>query len=339
MPVQSAPESSDPFIKKDVRHQSVLGQPGNSRSLSHGSLPSENAESLAGMKQGHINAPPRDVNNSTRTASSFQLDKRGSQNIVGKISGTSSNAKHSEVQPHIKDPSLRSVSEEKDLMESKTRFPASGGRGQRYVYTVKNSSSKSSGPGPAPRVNRADSRGFMRRPNRNTQRTEFRVRESVEKRHTSSSVSTDQFELDNKSNFNGRGIGMSGRTGSRKSYTNKMGKQPVESVGENSHGMDSGSTAEKVEGKESTKAISHSGQSNLKRNLCSEEDVDAPLQSGIIRVFEQPGIEAPSDEDDFIEVRSKRQMINDRREQREKEIKAKSRVAKVYNLLRSYLIA
>jgi hypothetical protein len=48
-----------------------------------------------------------------------------------------------------------------------------------------------------------------------------------------------------------------------------------------------------------------------------------------VRVFEQPGIEAPSDDDDFIEVRSKRQMLNDRREQREKEIKAKSRVSKV----------
>ncbi|KAK4858457.1 hypothetical protein QYF36_016656 [Acer negundo] len=58
-------------------------------------------------------------------------------------------------------------------------------------------------------------------------------------------------------------------------------------------------------------------------------DVDAPLQSGIVRVFEQPGIEAPSDEDDFIEVRSKKQMLNDRREQREKEIKAKSRVTKM----------
>ena len=105
--------------------------------------------------------------------------------------------------------------------------------------------------------------------------------------------------------------------------------------------MDSGSRGEKVDGKESakTQGFSHSGQSNLKRNLCSEEDVDAPLQSGIIRVFEQPGIEVPSDEDDFIEVRSKRQMLNDRREQREKEIKAKSRVAKViifvctYNLI------
>lgn len=331
MPVQSGPESSDSFIKKDIRHQSVLGQPGNSRSLSHSSLPSENA---AGIKQGQ-NAP----NNNTRIASSFQLDKRGSQNVVGKSSSTSSNAKHSEVQPHIKDAYLHSVSEEKDLMESKSRFPVSGGRGQRYVYTVKTSSSKSTGAvlGPAPRVNRADSRGFTRRPNRNTQRTEFRVRESAEKREPSSSLSADQFGLDNKSNVTGRGIGMSGRTGSRRSYTNKMGKQPVESVGENSHGMDSGSRAERVEGKESTKSqsVSHSGQSNLKRNLCSEEDVDAPLQSGIIRVFEQPGIEAPSDEDDFIEVRSKRQMINDRREQREKEIKAKSRVAKVPRKTRS----
>ena len=57
--------------------------------------------------------------------------------------------------------------------------------------------------------------------------------------------------------------------------------------------------------------------------------MDDPLQSGIVRVFEQPGIEAASHEVDFIEVRSKRQMLNDRREQREKEIKAKSRVAKV----------
>ncbi|KAK1557984.1 hypothetical protein Q3G72_035374 [Acer saccharum] len=66
-----------------------------------------------------------------------------------------------------------------------------------------------------------------------------------------------------------------------------------------------------------------------KRTIRSGEDVDAPLQSGIVRVFEQPGIEDHIDEDDFIEVRSRRQMLNDRHEQREKEIKAKSRVTKV----------
>ncbi|KAK1557927.1 hypothetical protein Q3G72_034330 [Acer saccharum] len=75
--------------------------------------------------------------------------------------------------------------------------------------------------------------------------------------------------------------------------------------------------------------IPHFEEGNHKRTIRSGEDVDAPLQSGIVRVFEQPGIEDPSDEDDFIEVRSKRQMLNDRHEQREKEIKAKSRVTKV----------
>ncbi|KAK1571378.1 hypothetical protein Q3G72_015850 [Acer saccharum] len=70
-------------------------------------------------------------------------------------------------------------------------------------------------------------------------------------------------------------------------------------------------------------------EGNRKRTIHSGEDVDAPLQSGIVCVFEQPGIEAPSDEDDFIEVRPKRQMLNNQHEQREKEIKAKSRVTKV----------
>ncbi|KAG6549004.1 hypothetical protein Mapa_009446 [Marchantia paleacea] len=57
----------------------------------------------------------------------------------------------------------------------------------------------------------------------------------------------------------------------------------------------------------------------------SPDVVEASLQSGIGQAFEQPGTEAPSDEDDFIEVRSKRQMLNDRREQKEKEMKAKTK--------------
>ncbi|KAK7331079.1 hypothetical protein VNO77_25292 [Canavalia gladiata] len=334
VPVQTGPETSDSFIKNEIRHQSIDCQPGNSRNLSQGSLPSEDAESIAGLKQSRIEAP-HDANNSTRTIASFQLDKQASQNVVGKSSNISSNAKESEVLPVTGDASLHSVSKEKDVMESKAQFPASGGRGKRFVFTVKTSNSRSSGP--APRNNRPDSGGFMRRPRRNMQRTEFRVRESAEKRQSSGSILTDQFGLDNKSNISGRGLSISGRPGPRKAMANKLGKQTVESATETSHGMDSGSRAEKVDGKESTKtqSISHSGQSNLKRNLCSEEDVDGPLQSGIIRVYEQPGIEAPSDEDDFIEVRSKRQMLNDRREQREKEIKAKSRVAKVQRKPRS----
>ncbi|KAJ3697146.1 hypothetical protein LUZ61_000851 [Rhynchospora tenuis] len=60
---------------------------------------------------------------------------------------------------------------------------------------------------------------------------------------------------------------------------------------------------------------------------------DDVLESGVVRVFEQPGIEVPSDADGFIEVRSKKQMLNDRRVKRErekeKEIRPKPRMQKV----------
>ncbi|GKC55794.1 hypothetical protein Tco_1083392, partial [Tanacetum coccineum] len=39
---------------------------------------------------------------------------------------------------------------------------------------------------------------------------------------------------------------------------------------------------------------------NLKRNI-PQEDVDAPFESGVVRVFKQPGIECPCDEDDYIQ--------------------------------------
>ncbi|TXG47607.1 hypothetical protein EZV62_026901 [Acer yangbiense] len=41
---------------------------------------------------------------------------------------------------------------------------------------------------------------------------------------------------------------------------------------------------------------------NCRDSINHAVDVDAPLQSGLVHVFEQPGIEAPSDEDDFIEA-------------------------------------
>ena len=150
-------------------------------------------------------------------------------------------------------------------------------------------------------------------------------------------VSSNHSGLDDKSNISGRGAGISSRTGSKKgAVLNKPLKHTFESEGSGpiiSREVDPVGRAEKGIGKEAltkNQSSSRAGEGNLKRsNICAGEDVDAPLQSGIVRVFEQPGIEAPSDEDDFIEVRSKRQMLNDRREQREKEIKAKSRVAKV----------
>ncbi|XP_019423145.1 PREDICTED: uncharacterized protein LOC109332612 isoform X3 [Lupinus angustifolius] len=315
--VQNSPDTSDRFVQNESMPYSVDNQPGITRHLSRGSLPSENAENINGLKKG---------TNSTVIVTGLPVDTQRSQNSVGNTSPATAN--ESNGQPLARDASIHSVPKEKDFMDSKAHHPVSVGRGRRYVFSVKTPGSRSSGPAA---TNHSDSRGFLRRPHRNIQRTEFRVRETAKKRQSCSSVLSDHFGSDNNSNINGRGAGISGGTGPRKTSADKLGKQTVESTTENSQQIDSRSRTDKVDGKESTKtrSISHFGHSNLNRTLCSEEDVDAPLQSGIIRVFEQPGIEAPSDEDDFIEVRSKRQMLNDRREQREREIKAKSQSTKM----------
>ncbi|KAK8969403.1 hypothetical protein KSP40_PGU017180 [Platanthera guangdongensis] len=70
-------------------------------------------------------------------------------------------------------------------------------------------------------------------------------------------------------------------------------------------------------------------QENLSKSGILEDDIDAPLQSGIVRVFHQPGIEASSDGDGFVEVRSKRKISNERRGQRERESNSKHRVMKI----------
>ncbi|CAK7337659.1 unnamed protein product [Dovyalis caffra] len=225
-----------------------------------------------------------------------------------------------EGQPQTVEVSSLLVPKEKDLGVSKGPGLISGGRGRRYAFTAKNSGSRSSYQ--ASEVSRSDSSGFQRKPRR--LRTEFRVRGNSDKKHSAG------LEVDDKSNISGGRAGA--RSGSRRVVVaNRQPKQTFESEGStsrpvSSQEMDSRSRVEK--GKESLRKI---------QNISHSRDaVDAPLQSGIVRVFEQPGIEAPSDEDDFIEVRSKRQMLNDRREQREKEIKAKSRVSKMPRKPRSF---
>ncbi|XP_010263559.1 PREDICTED: uncharacterized protein LOC104601792 isoform X2 [Nelumbo nucifera] len=213
-----------------------------------------------------------------------------------------------------------------------------GTKGRKFIYTVKNSGSRSSFPN-SESVS-TDSSGFPRRIRRNIRRTEFRVRENVDRKQIEGLVSSSN-GLDEKSNLNGRVSSSAAGSGIKKdAILVKPSKQMVDSESTASHSssfhvVDSVSKMEKVLGKEvpakgftSSLGISHSGEGNVKQNSSLEEGVDAPLQSGVVRVFKQPGIEAPSDEDDFIEVRSKRQMLNDRREQREKEIKAKSRALK-----------
>ncbi|KAG5245680.1 protein WYRD [Salix suchowensis] len=215
-----------------------------------------------------------------------------------------------EHQPQTGEASSLSVSKEKGLGVSKGPGLISSGRGRRYVFCYRDFSHRF--------------QWISEKPRR--LRTEFRVRENSDKKQSAGS------EVDDKSNISG------GRTGARSGssrvvFANRHPKHIPDSEGSSSRPVslqeiDSRSKVEKVAGKESVRKIQNISH--------SREDVDAPLQSGIVRVFEQPGIEAPSDDDDFIEVRSKRQMLNDRREQRQKEIKAKSRVSKMPRKPRPY---
>ncbi|CAN1814643.1 hypothetical protein LINPERHAP1_LOCUS27188 [Linum perenne] len=223
----------------------------------------------------------------------------------------------SEGQPRTGTASSQSVSKEKDSSVPKGAGFTSGGRGRRYIFQLKNSGNRSVQPQEASHV---DPNSFQRRPRR--QRTEFRVRENIDRRQSGLAVSM----TDDRSNMFGRGAGARGGS-KRVVVSNRQPKRSYDSEGLNSRAVvssrevDPGSRVEKAARKEPPKK-----SQNI---VHTREDVDSSLQSGIVRIFEQPGIEAPSDDDDFIEVRSKRQMLNDRREQREKEIKAKSRVSKM----------
>ncbi|XP_022739914.1 uncharacterized protein LOC111292004 isoform X2 [Durio zibethinus] len=336
-PVQPSQDTAGYNLMKNKVSSLLDNQSGLPRSmdLSHGNVLKEESSTLARERRksvvtehGHVEIS--NIGDSrTRSESGFPSEDQGHQNSVRRnFKVMSSKQSEGELQTVLI--SSQSVLKEKDL--SGLRGQNYSNRGKKYVFTVKGSNLRS--PFLASEASHQESTGYQRRPRRPP--TEFRIRENSDKKQSSAMASSNhpnQVGLDESSIANGRSSGFSERIGVRKVVVNKS-KRTIESECSNSAlgiswEMDSGNRNEKGLRKESlvrNQNIPHPGEGNLKRNI--EEDVDASLQSGIVRVFEQPGIEAASDEDDFIQVRSKRQMLNDRREQREKEIKAKSRVAK-----------
>ncbi|KAL5992799.1 hypothetical protein ACLOJK_013718 [Asimina triloba] len=229
-------------------------------------------------------------------------------------------------QVHNDSTTSRPFPKERNFTRTKAPGSVPGIKGRKFVYTVRNGSRSSL---PVSEASRVDSGGFHRRPRRNFRRTEFVVRENVDLRQSGGVDSSGQVE---KSNFSGRVPVSSRHVGKKDAGANKSSKlmdsETFQTSGSlSSRVTDSENKVDRIFGNTAAN-MSRSGEVVLKTDGNLEEDVDAPLQSGIVRVFKQSGIEAPSDEDDFIEVRSKRQMLNDRREQREKEIKAKSKVIK-----------
>lgn len=264
----------------------------------------------------------------------FQLEQPDQQNEGGKNYKFMSNSKKWEGQGITGIPSSQANRKEKDFNGSRVHGSVNGGKVKHYVFKVKTPASRSSIP--ENEVSQSDSSGYQRRQRRTVRRTEFRVRENSEKRRSAIPGSPSLLGLDDRSSVNARSAG---RTGSGKAVSsNNLPKRTFESESVrsgsmNTHEVESRSRNEKRSLKESISKSQSIHQplslEQIPKSNVHEEDIDAPLQSGVVRVFQQPGIEAPSDEDDFIEVRSKRQMLNDKREQREKEIKAKSRIAKV----------
>ncbi|PIN10099.1 Actin filament-coating protein tropomyosin [Handroanthus impetiginosus] len=306
--------------------------------------PEQSSDSLSQGLNTVLNADRHEDNSVVRASSSgidgpsdekmkseyiSQSEEKGQQHSASKSNIPSSKERGSGSQLRHVQSTMKSVAGDKNFSGLRGLGPLSGGKGKRFAYAVKNSNTRSS---VQDHDMLTDSNGFQGRPRRTVQRTEFRIRENGDRRPTPVVVASNDSGLDDKSNYNGKAVGVFTRSGSKRgTFSNRYMKQRSESEPLASGNIRSQevSPADRIAKDLSNKSqnISHSGDTNLRSNV-SEEDVDAPLQSGVVRVFKQPGIEAPSDEDDFIEVRSKRQMLNDRREQREKEIKAKSHTTK-----------
>ncbi|KAG9455346.1 hypothetical protein H6P81_008250 [Aristolochia fimbriata] len=229
--------------------------------------------------------------------------------------------------------SSRSFSSDRVYNGSRPLGMAPSGKGKRLIYTVKNNGSRSSVV-PTSDATHSDSNGLQRKVRRNLGRTEFRVRENVDRRQAEGLISSNYQGQEEKLIPNTRVSGNFIKGGVRK---DGLLNKPLKS--ESGSHQTSGSFSARNIDSEGRMERTSVRDASSKRQISAldgksdisgsaGEDVDPPLQSGVVRVFKQSGIEAPSDEDDFIEVRSKRQMLNDRREQREKEFKAKSRVIK-----------
>ncbi|KAL6551719.1 hypothetical protein OROGR_007873 [Orobanche gracilis] len=279
----------------------------------------------ASLEQSGVSGPCDEKTKST----SVPLEKKGQHHAASRSYLPSSKANASESQSHHVQSTMQSIGRNKNYRGVRRLGPLSGGgRGRRFAYAVKNTNTRSS---VQDYDTSTDSNVFQRRPRRTVQQTEFRVRENNDRRLPPVSNNA---SLDDKSYYNGKAVGVFTRSGSKRGkISNRIMKQRIESETTVSGNLISQEVPRDRAAKETSKDLSFKSQSTSQPGeanlwgITSEEDVDATLQSGVVRVFKQPGIEAPSD-DNFIEVRSKRQMLNDRREQREKEIKARSGTTK-----------
>jgi hypothetical protein len=190
-------------------------------------------------------------------------------------------------------------------------------RGRRYGYAVKDINMRSTGSIVEP--SHKDSKGgFQRRARRNVRRTEFRVRENIEKNQNETSESFCHGEQDEITSSNGTRDIPARNTNRRELDMSKASR--INGASDQSLSFRSTHNVPYER--------SHGGNKKSRTGAVPDGDTTS-LQAGAVRVVKQQGIEVPVDADGFIEVRSKRQIMSVRREQREKENRSKIRMAKV----------
>ncbi|GAB2259855.1 hypothetical protein Droror1_Dr00010710 [Drosera rotundifolia] len=275
----------------------------------------------------------------TEALAEAMLEAKNATVEVGKEPSAIRNIPTSLPNTHVSVSKYQSESHHESVYGSRDGWTAHGqlpgSNSRNAAFVSRNPGQRSFHP---PAFTHSISNVLKRRASRDSNQLEFRPRQSQGRRETSNSVSADRSVLDGASTSYYRKSEELLKRGSIR--REKVVGRPNQIEEPEIHNFDqlnaqeTGSQVNSSKGlhEEAPKMgsdVSNRGDGSLKRNISDEDDVDAPLQSGIVRIFKQPGIEAPSDADDFIEVRSKRQMLNDRREQREKEIKSKaSRVKK-----------
>ncbi|XP_075519903.1 LOW QUALITY PROTEIN: uncharacterized protein LOC142553496 [Primulina tabacum] len=259
-----------------------------------------------------------------------RMEEKGHYDSAPKNYLPSSEEKESESQMKIMQLPVRAASGDKIFSGPRRLDRLYSGRGKNNSYIVRNADTRSSF---TTHGMPANSTGFQRRSQRTVRHTEFRIRENIDRGKGPLMVSFKDSGLDDKSRLYRKAMGDFRRSWSKRgNISNRPLKHRTKAEVSDSiysEAANPGDMVAKEMGKYvsfKSRSISYTSEANLPKK--GSEDVDAPLLKGVVRIYEQPGIETPSDEDDFIEVRSKRQMLNDRREQREKEIKAKSLITK-----------
>lgn len=225
-------------------------------------------------------------------------------------------------------PTMHYVADERNFSKQRGERTLPGSRERRLTYSIKTSNTRSYS---RSHDTQADFNRYQGRPQRTVHKTEYRVRENKDKKQTRSfGLSTDAGFNDNYNVMKKSTGGFMRRGSKRGIFSNKtsMTKTQSDPTSSGNAFYQQGNYVDR-EIKEMTKEslvksqiTSHPDEANLRTVFV--EDVDAPLQSGIVCIFKQSSIEAPNDDDDFIEVRWKRKMLNYRREQRKKEFKEKS---------------